>query len=120
MSAALVVVGLPLIAIWAGTSVEPSFQLILAVGIWTTLNAVGNAVAMLLNGAQVMRFNVVSAVLMATANILLSIALTARIGVAGVVWGSVIAYSVFTLVPMALYTPRLFGRLESRAAHTEA
>ena len=120
VSAVLVVLGLPLIAVWVGTSVEPSFQLILAVGIWTTLSAVGTAVAMLLNGAQAMRFHVVSAVLMATANILLSIALTARIGVAGVVWGSVIAYSVFTLVPMALYLPRLFGRLESRAAQTDA
>ena len=40
-----------------------------------------------------MRFQVITAVVMATANILLSIALTARIGISGVVWGSVIAYS---------------------------
>ena len=49
-----------------------------------------------------MRFQVVTAVLMATANILLSIALTSRIGVAGVVWGSIIAYSVFALDPCGL------------------
>ncbi len=36
---------------------------------------------------------------MATTNILLSIALTARIGISGVVWGSVIAYSAFSLSP---------------------
>jgi O-antigen/teichoic acid export membrane protein len=115
VSAALVVLGLPLIAVWVGTSsVQPSFGLVLAIGIWTTLSAVGAAVAMLLNGAQVMRFQVVTAVLMATANILLSVALTARIGVAGVVWGSVIAFTVFSLIPVALYLPRLFTRLESR------
>lgn len=112
MSAVLVVLGLPLIAAWVGTSVQPSFGLILAIGIWTMLSAVGTAVAMLLNGAQVMRFQVVTAVLMATANILLSIALTSRIGVAGVVWGSVIAFTVFSLIPVALYLPRLFARLE--------
>lgn len=113
VSAVLVVIGLPLIAVWVGTSsVQPSFALVLALGIWTTVSAVGNAVAMLLNGAQVMRFQVVTAVFMATANILLSIALTFRIGVAGVVWGSVIAFTVFSLVPVALYLPRLFARLE--------
>jgi O-antigen/teichoic acid export membrane protein len=114
VSAALVVIGIPLIAVWVGTSsVQPSFGLVLAIGIWTTLSAVGNAVAMLLNGAQVMRFQVVTAVLMATTNILLSVALTARIGVAGVVWGSVIAFTVFSLIPVALYLPRLFARLEN-------
>lgn len=117
VSAALVVLGLPVIAVWVGTSsVQPSFGLVLAIGIWTTLSAVGNAVAMLLNGAQIMRFQVVTAVLMATANILLSIALVSRIGVAGVVWGSVIAYSAFELIPVVVYLPRLFARLESGPA----
>ncbi|MHB8458930.1 MAG: oligosaccharide flippase family protein [Candidatus Limnocylindrales bacterium] len=112
-SATLVVIGLPVIALWVGTSsVRPSFGLVLAIGIWTTLGAVGNAVAMLLNGAQVVRFQVVTAVLMATANILLSVALTSRIGVAGVVWGSIIAYSTFTLVPVVFYLPRFFARLD--------
>ncbi len=111
VSAALVVLGLPLIAAWVGTSVQPAFGLILAVGIWTTLNAVGTALAMFLNGAQDMRFQVVTALMMATLSILLSIALTSRIGVAGVVWGSVIASSV-ELLAFAVYLPRLFARLE--------
>lgn len=118
VSAALVVLGLPVIAVWVGTSVQPSFGLVLAVGIWTTVSAVGTAVAMLLNGAQVMRFQVVIAVLMATANILLSAFLVSRIGVAGVVWGSIIAYTAITLIPVALYLPRLFARLESDPAQT--
>ena len=45
---------------------------------------------------------------------MLSIALTAQIGISGVVWGSVIAFTVFTLVPMALYhaaAPRSHGGL---------
>ena len=116
VSAALVVFGLPLIAIWVGTSsVQPSFGLVLAMGIWTTLSAVGTAIAMLLNGAQVMRFQVITVVLMATANIVLSIALTSRIGISGVVWGSIIAYSVFALIPVMFYLPRLFDRIDHAA-----
>ena len=38
VSAALVVLGLPVIAVWVGTSsVQPSFGLVLAIGIWTPL-----------------------------------------------------------------------------------
>lgn len=120
ISAALVVLGLPIIAIWVGISaVQPSFGLVLAIGVWTTMSAVGLATAMLLNGAQVVRFQVVSAGLMATANILLSIELTSRIGVAGVVWGSIIAYSLFVLIPVVFYMPRLFAHIEHAAAPVE-
>lgn len=114
-SVLLVLLGLPIIAAWVGTStIQPSFGLVLAIGMWTTLAAVGNAVAMLLNGAQVMRFQVVIATTMAAANIMLSVALTSQIGVSGVVWGSVVAFTLVELVPVAFYLPRLFTRLESR------
>jgi O-antigen/teichoic acid export membrane protein len=117
VSTVLVVLGIPLIALWVGpSSIHPSFGLILAMGIWTTIGAVGNAVAMLLNGAQVMRFQVVSAVLMSSANVLLSIWLTTRVGVSGVVWGSIIAYSVFAMIPVVFYLPRLFVRIDRAAA----
>jgi len=119
VSSALVVLGLPLIAVWVGTSsVQPAFGLILAMGIWTTLIGVGNSWTVLLNAAQVMRFQVVTVIVMATANVVLSIALTSRVGVAGVVLGSIIAYSAFELIPVAVYLPRLFARLESGTAPT--
>jgi O-antigen/teichoic acid export membrane protein len=121
LSAGLVAVGIPLIALWLGASaVQPSFGLVLAFGIWTTISAVGTSISVLLNGAQVMRFQVISATLMATANIVLSVALTSRIGVAGVVWGSIIAYSVFSLLPVLLYLPRLFARIERARLPLEA
>jgi O-antigen/teichoic acid export membrane protein len=117
ISATLVLIGLPVIAVWVGASaVRPPFGLVLAIGIWTAISAVGNAGAMLLNGAQVVTFQVVSAVLMATMNVLLSVTLTSWIGIPGVVWGSVIAYTAFTLIPMALYLPRLFARIDHSGA----
>jgi len=113
ISAALVVIGLPLIAVWVGTSsIQPPFGLVVAIGLWTTVGAVDNAMAMLLNAAQVMRFLVVTAVVMATTTLLLSIALTSWIGVAGVVWGSVIGSTLSSLIPAAVYIPRLLARLE--------
>lgn len=116
ISAALVLLGVPLIAVWVGTAVvQPSFGLVLAFGVWTVLFAVGTAMAMLLNGAEVVKFQVVAALAMATTNIGLSIVLASRIGVAGVVWASVIAYSACTLIPTILFLPRLFARVQNAA-----
>jgi O-antigen/teichoic acid export membrane protein len=117
-SVVLVVLSDPLIRLWVGNAVQPSFLLIAGVGVWTVISGVGNAFAMLLNGAQVIRFQVIVASIMAVSNIVLSILLTQRIGVAGVVWGSVIAYSALELIPLALYLPRLFARVEGGPART--
>lgn len=109
---ALVAFGLPIIALWVGTSVAPPFLLLLGFGMWVVLSTVGNSVAMLLNGAHEIRIQAAAAAVMALVNLALSIWLTSRIGVAGVMWGTVIAYSVFVLVPMALYVPGVLRRIE--------
>ena len=113
-AAALVVFGLPIIAVWVGGSVTPPFTLVLAFGIWVVLSTIGNSVAMLLNGAHEIRLQAIAAAVMAVVNLTLSIWLTSRIGVAGVMWGTVIAYSFFVLVPMALYVPKVLRRIELR------
>lgn len=112
-SAALVVFGLPIIRLWVGTSVTPPFLLILGFGIWVVLSTIGTSIAMMLNGAHEIRLQAAAAIVMAVMNIALSIWLTAQIGVAGVMWGTVISYSVFVLVPMALYVPGVLRRIES-------
>jgi len=110
-SVVLVVFGIPLIRLWVGTTIQPSFALILGLGIWTVMAGVGNAFAMLLNGAQAMRPQVIMATLMAVSNIALSVWLAQRIGVAGVVWGSIVAFGVCTLAPVSVYMPRLLRRV---------
>ena len=114
ISAILVLLGLPIIALWVGPSVTPPFPLLIGFGIWVVLSTVGNAVAMLLNGAHEIRMQAAAAAVMAIVNLTLSIWLTSRFGVAGVIWGTVIAYSVFVLVPMALYVPGVLRRIEVR------
>jgi O-antigen/teichoic acid export membrane protein len=108
----LVVLGEPIIAVWVGASVAPPFLLLLCFGVWIVLSAVGSSVAMLLNGAREIRAQAAAAATMAIANLGLSIWLTSRIGVAGVVLGTVIAYGVFVLAPMAIYVPAVLRRIE--------
>lgn len=113
----LITFGQPIIQLWVGPSIAPPFLLLVAFGIWISLSAVGNSVAMLLNGAHEIRFQAAAAVLMAILNLGLSIWLTSRFGVAGVMWATVVAYSAIVLVPMALYLPDVLRRIESQRAN---
>ena len=99
----LVVFGRFLIDAWVGQAVQTTFILLLGLGLWTVISSVGNAFAMVLNGMGIIRFQVVLAIIMALANLALSIQLTFRIGVAGPIWGSVISYALVVLLPTTIY-----------------
>jgi len=107
-SVILIIFGAQIIRLWAGPEITPSFGLLLGLGVWTVLKAVGNAVAMFLNGANVIKFQAVTAVFMGISALALKIVLSQMVGILGVIWATVIAYSVCVAVPMGIYIPRLF------------
>jgi O-antigen/teichoic acid export membrane protein len=106
-AAVLVVFGRPIIHAWVGDSVTPSYSLLIGLGVWSVLSVAGTAVAMFLNGASVVRFQVIIASLMAVAALALKIVLANVVGLQGVVWGTVIAYVALSAIPVAIYVPRL-------------
>jgi len=55
---------------------------------------------------------------MAVFNLPISIYLTQKIGVSGVVWGTIVACSVFTWMPMVFYVPAVLGRIQESANQT--
>jgi O-antigen/teichoic acid export membrane protein len=108
----LVLTGPLIIQIWAPSlHLHPTMLLMLGLGTWTVMNTLNGPFAMLLNGANVVGFQVVCAVLMAVANVAISIYLVQRIGVSGAVYGSVISQSFFVLVPETWYVRRFLRRL---------
>jgi O-antigen/teichoic acid export membrane protein len=114
--AALVAVGKPLIRLWVGSSVEPTILLLAAAGTWAALNCVGGAFAAFTNGAGILRLPALLSVIMMIGNLGLSILLTMKLGVSGVLWGSVVAQVAFMLVPMTAYLIWRFRRTESSSA----
>ncbi len=99
-SALLVTFGSPLIRLWVGNVIIPSTSLLLGMGVWQIALAAGGALAMYLNGANIVRFQMVIATMTAISGILLKILLVKSIGVSGAVWASVLAFSVFSAVPI--------------------
>ncbi len=110
----LVIAGPSIIQVWAPQlHLQPTLLLMLGLGTWTIMNTLNGPFAMLLNGANIIGFQAISAVLMAIANVTISILLVQRIGVSGAVWGSVIAQLFFVLIPDIWYVRRLLRRLST-------
>ena len=99
----LLIWGDTIIKMWAGPEVMPSATLLIGISVWSVLQVIGNVIAALLNGLHVVKFQAINALLMATANILISIYLVNKIGVAGAILGTISAYTIFTLIPCWYY-----------------
>lgn len=111
----LVVVGAPIIHAWVGNNVTVTLPLLLGMGVWAILNNAFTAIAMLLNGASVIRFQVITSIAMAVVSPLASVALGARFGVAGIIWGTVLAHVACSGLPTVLYLPGFLRGLDLRS-----
>ena len=109
----LVLVGPLVLRVWVGPQVDAPMGLMLGMAVWAVLSNSFNAVAMLLNGASVIGFQVATALTMSVASLGASIALANLVGVSGIVWGTVLAYLLCTALPTALYLPGLLRQLQS-------
>ena len=93
LCAALVIFGDHLMRLWVGPAIDAPLILLLGLAAWQIADACGNAVAMFLNGANVFRFQIAVSCCMALLAIALKLFLVQKIGISGVVWGTVIAYA---------------------------
>ena len=112
-SGVLVVFGVEIVHLWVGSSVTPAFWLLLGLGAWAVLTAAGNALAMFLNGVNLITVQAISAVVMATTALVGKIVFGGIFGLPGVIWGTVTAYTLFTVIPFAILTPRLLRRVDA-------
>jgi O-antigen/teichoic acid export membrane protein len=87
-------------------AVTPGRPLLIAFGLYLIVNCLHAPLSMLLNGLSVVRFQLACWVAMAIVNLGLSIVLTKRFGVPGVVFGTVIANLVCFVLPSAWYVRR--------------
>ena len=111
-SVLLVIFSPAILNLWVGPAVQSDFPLLVGLGLWTVILSVGTAVAMLLNGASIVRFQLIMASVMAIAAIISKTLMASYIGVAGIVWGTLLAYIVTSGIPLTVYVSRLLKRME--------
>jgi O-antigen/teichoic acid export membrane protein len=97
MSGGALLFGPTLIRWWVGEAILVPFSVLLGFAVWKVMEAIGNAVAILLNGLNEIRSQAILAVFNAAANLTLKIWLVGEFGLPGVMLATILAYSVFAL-----------------------
>ena len=109
-STALFLLSRRLIFWWVGSHITPPSFLLLGLAVWTVIDCCGSTLAMFMNGASIMRFQIVMASLFGIACVTTKIVLVRRYGIAAVPWSTILTYLFFNALPSALYLLHLFNR----------
>ncbi len=110
MSTLIVIFARHLLSAWVGSQIHTSLLLLFSIAVWVVVSAISGTVAMFLNGVSVIRFQVIFALIGGSANICLSIVLTRKLGIPGVVLGSIVTQIMFGVIPYYWYVRRYFAR----------
>jgi len=100
---------------WVGSRINPPFSLLLGLAIWTVMASCGDALGIFLNGASVVRLQVIIASIFGIACIATKLIFIRHFGVAGVPWATIAAYMLFNALPYFFHVPRLLQRMENTA-----
>jgi O-antigen/teichoic acid export membrane protein len=109
ISAALVLgfAGRWIIHLWAGNPAVPTVGLLWGMCFWAVLFSMTVNQAALLAATQRLQLQAVCSTLTAILNLVLSIALVQRIGVIGVLSGTIISYLLFVVLPQSWEVRRI-------------
>ncbi|MEI9987422.1 MAG: hypothetical protein WDN69_32345 [Aliidongia sp.] len=92
VAASLAVITNPAVHLWVGPALTVPTSLLIANALWLTLIGTGNAFGMLLNGAGIVRLQIVAALSYSAVAFGLKLILPHYLGDAGIVWATVIGY----------------------------
>jgi len=113
VSGLLLLFSRPLLHWWVSSQVHPPFLLLLGLAIWTVIGCCGDALAMFMNGGEVIRFQVVVATIFGIGCLTVKVFFVHRFGITGIPWATIIAYTVLSALPCGLYVPFVIQRLRN-------
>jgi O-antigen/teichoic acid export membrane protein len=105
--------------LWVGSRIHPSSLLLAGLAVWCVIECGGNALAVFLNGAAAMKFQVIVTACFGIGCLLTKIYFIRHFGIAAIPWATIITFIVFALVPWVIYVPRLLSRLQRDAEASE-
>ncbi len=112
----LLITGRTLIHWWVGSRIHPPFWLLLGLAVWTVMGCCGDALAIFMNGVELMRFQVVVASIFGAGCIITKVLFVGHFGIVGVPWATLSAYALLNALPCAFYVSSFFRHLKIRTA----
>jgi O-antigen/teichoic acid export membrane protein len=102
--------GKQIIHFWVGPQITPSFLLLSGIAILTILQTMGNTLSMFLNGVNIIKIQIYCVLLVGITALLGKIYLARIVGLPGIVWGAIIAYTFFALIPYVIFLPKILKK----------
>lgn len=115
VSGMLILTGAQIMHFWVGDMMNPPLALLVGLGIWKVFETSGNALAVYLNGANVIGVQVIISVMMAICSVSLKLLLIPMMGIAGVPWATALAFFVCAVVPYYFILPKLLAEYKGAA-----
>ena len=114
-SVTLLILSHQLLQWWVGSRIHPSFLLLAGLATWCVYDCCCNALAMFLNGAAAMRYQVFATSAFGIVCLGAKVMFVRRYGIALIPWATIISCTFVAVIPWCLYVPRLLKTLESNA-----
>lgn len=108
--------GKPIIAVWVGTDMVPSTALLAGFTLWTLMGCYGGVMSTFLNSGPWVRRQAIFYSVAGISALVLKVVLAHTWQVAGVVWASVIAFSLFYVVPAWLLAQSILRERDHHSA----
>lgn len=99
ISTIFVLGGHQILKVWVGNAVVPSMALLIGFAIWKVIESLGSTVAIFLNGANVVRAQVIVGLVTAVCATILKISLIHKFGIVAILFSNSITYIMLALVP---------------------
>jgi|SRR5579864_14910 len=104
---------------WAGSAAVPQAGLLIGMGIWSLIYSAMNSQSCLLASSGRVKIQMIYSVLASAVNLVVSIVLVQRIGLVGVIMGTIAAFLTCVVVPQSVEVERsIRSTLATREAST--
>ncbi len=101
---------------WVGSSIHPPLLLLAGLAVWSILECCGNAAAMFLNGASVMKFQIITASLFGLGCVTAKVIFVQKYGIVAVPWSTIGSYALLTVLPCFLFIPKVLRTFELQSS----
>ena len=100
---------------WVGSRIHPPFTLILGLAVWSVIECCGTTLAMFLNGAAAVRFQIYMSVSFGVVCVTAKVLLTRHFGLIAVPWSTITSYLLIEAIPWMVFIPRVLHTLQTRS-----
>jgi O-antigen/teichoic acid export membrane protein len=99
ISLPLLIFGKQIVTIWVSAQYIPSWSLLVGFYVFVLLGNYGGVMSTFLNSGPLLSKQLIMVGLAGTSSVLLKILFSLNFGVSGIIWATVISYSIFFIVP---------------------